>query len=232
MKEYRFATHVTMKEYNSDKWWIDSTIINNGKEIIVSAKTLKQAIRIFAEVCSTKYGIEISKNALRNKSAMYRNNLQIGYVITGSTLFDKGRGQGYTEQYVDLWTEITLIQQINFEKEWQRNIPLCRAKKPKIIAKRRNKMSRIRMITRTVTVTEVEVMCLTVSTAKVSTMVYALSGEYDTTDLALKAIKSEYETDDFKPTAIVKMSSKEVLYGMPESKFIELAEVLPPRLKE
>lgn len=90
-------------------------------------------------------------------------------------------------------------------------------------------MARIRMITRTVNVTEVEVMCLTVSTAKVSTEKFKLSGNITESAEALKLIKKHYETKDFKPTAVLSLSTEEVLYGMSEEQFIKLAEVLPPR---
>lgn len=89
-------------------------------------------------------------------------------------------------------------------------------------------MSRVRMVTRTVSVTTVAVMCVTVSTATVSTETYTLSGMLDN-GAALSAIKKQYETDDFKPTAVIKSKTSELLYGMPETEFIKLAKILPPR---
>ena len=89
-------------------------------------------------------------------------------------------------------------------------------------------MSRVRMVTRTVSVTTVTVMCVTVSTATVSTESYTLSGMLDNT-AALSAVKKQYETDDFKPTAVIKSETSELLYGMPETEFIKLAKILPPR---
>lgn len=90
-------------------------------------------------------------------------------------------------------------------------------------------MARMRMVTRTVNVTNCEVMALTISTASVSTDTLKISGTFDSKDDALKAIKKQYETADYKPTAIINMEVSEILYGMPEDKFIELAEILPPR---
>ena len=46
---------------------------------------------------------------------------------------------------------------------------------------------------------------------------------------ALSAVKKQYETDDFKPTAVIKSETSELLYGMPETEFIKLAKILPPR---
>ena len=89
-------------------------------------------------------------------------------------------------------------------------------------------MSKVRMVTRTVSVTTVDVMCVTVSTVTVSTQTYTLTGTLDNA-AALSAVKKQYETDDFKPTAVIKSETSELLYGMPETDFIKLANVLPPR---
>ena len=90
-------------------------------------------------------------------------------------------------------------------------------------------MARERMVTRTVSVTECKVMCLRISTAEVTTDTLILSGTYEHDRDVLKAIKKLYETEDYKPTAVIETTEHEILYGMTEAKFIELAEALPPR---
>ncbi len=90
-------------------------------------------------------------------------------------------------------------------------------------------MARERMVTRTVVVTTVGTMCLNVVTAEVEIHNYELSGSYSDFNVALKAIKKQYETDTFKCVAVQHMTEKEVLYGMKEIDFIKLAKVLPPR---
>ena len=90
-------------------------------------------------------------------------------------------------------------------------------------------MARQRMVTRTVNVTTCEVMGLTISQAAVSTIKVQLIGVYADKDTALKAIKKLYETDDYKPTAIISVSTEEILYGMPEEEFIKMATIMPPR---
>ena len=90
-------------------------------------------------------------------------------------------------------------------------------------------MARERMVTRTVVVTMVEVMCVNVETAEVQVNTYELSGTYADAETALKATKKVYETATFKCVAVQGMSEKEVLYGMKEIDFIRLAKVLPPR---
>ena len=89
-------------------------------------------------------------------------------------------------------------------------------------------MSKEKMITRTVKSTNVEVMCVTVSTATVSTKVYTLAGTYDTAT-ALEAVKKLYETDDFKPSVILGIDTYEELRGMSESDFYKYSTLLPSR---
>lgn len=114
--KFLFKTTVTMKEYNCKKWWIDGDCV---PELHVEAETLKEALQKYVEHVDKKACIEISKTALKEKSPMYidRKNgeaLQVGYVITGSTDFDKGNYQGWSKQYVDLWVTIYAIDYVQF----------------------------------------------------------------------------------------------------------------------
>ena len=68
MNNYIFKTTVTMKEYNSKKWWIDSGIV---REIKVEAENVKQALKKYREIVMERDYIEISENALRCKNPMY-----------------------------------------------------------------------------------------------------------------------------------------------------------------
>ena len=90
-------------------------------------------------------------------------------------------------------------------------------------------MARERMVTRTVELSVCEVMCMDTTTAEVKINTYEIGGGLTDENALLKAIKRLYETDSFKCVAISKVTTREVLYGMPESKFIELATILPPR---
>lgn len=90
-------------------------------------------------------------------------------------------------------------------------------------------MARERMVTRTVELSVCEVMCMDATTAEVKINTYEIGGGLTDEKSLLKAIKKLYETDDFKCVAISKVTQREILYGMPESKFIEFATVLPPR---
>lgn len=90
-------------------------------------------------------------------------------------------------------------------------------------------MARERMVTRTVELSVCEVMCMDTTTAEVKIKTYEIGGGLTDERAILKAIKKQHETDTFKCVAISKITNREILYGMPESKFIELATVLPPR---
>lgn len=90
-------------------------------------------------------------------------------------------------------------------------------------------MARERMVTRTVELSVCEVMCMNTTTAEVQIRTFEIGGGLTDKDALLKTIKKLYETDTFKCVAISKITAKEILYGMPESKFIELATILPPR---
>lgn len=90
-------------------------------------------------------------------------------------------------------------------------------------------MARVKMVTRTVSMTICDVMLVDVTTATVSNGEIKLSGTFDTKENALKAIKKLYETDEIKYVTVTSMHTEEVLYGMTEEEFIMYAHVLPPR---
>lgn len=90
-------------------------------------------------------------------------------------------------------------------------------------------MARERMVTRTVELSVCEVMCMNTKTAEVTIRTFEIGGGLTDEKALLKAVKKLYETDTFKCVAISKVTQKEILYGMPESRFIELATILPPR---
>ena len=88
-------------------------------------------------------------------------------------------------------------------------------------------MSRKRMVTRTITMTYAEVMCVNVETAEVTVNEYEINGSYSCQpDKLLKRLKLEHETPSIKVVAIQKMHEEEVVYGMEEEKFIVYADVI------
>lgn len=108
---YIFKTTATMKEYNNKKWYIDGGIVSDMR---IDADSVENALEIYRERVKEKNYIDISKNAMKNKSEMFVDLLdggtkQVGYIITGKTEFDKGDYTGYSTQYIDLWVTILTV---------------------------------------------------------------------------------------------------------------------------
>ena len=90
-------------------------------------------------------------------------------------------------------------------------------------------MSRVRMVTRTIDFTVANVMTLNVNTCEVSVNEYRINGVYNNEKEVLKNMQKCFETDCLKLVKIDSFHTESVLFGMKESIFMELAEVLPPR---
>ena len=71
-------------------------------------------------------------------------------------------------------------------------------------------------------------MCVNIDSAEVIVKNFTVSGKYDNENDLLKTCQNLFETDNLKLVHVYGFLEEEVLLGMPESKFIELAEVLPP----
>ena len=110
-----FKTSATMKDYNSNKWWIDEGII--GEKIITADSTAEALDKYVKSVESGDY-TTITKNAIKNKKAMYIDNEsgdaeQCGYVITASQYFQDDDGK-VSKQYIDLWITILTVVPTKF----------------------------------------------------------------------------------------------------------------------
>ena len=90
-------------------------------------------------------------------------------------------------------------------------------------------MSRIPMVTRTITSTIFEVMTVDVTNGSVNITNFTLSGEHEVSDKTLKALKKDFETDTIKLVNIESAKCDTKLYGMTEHEFIEHARILPNR---
>lgn len=93
-------------------------------------------------------------------------------------------------------------------------------------------MARVRKVTRTISSTKVIVMCVDTETAKVNNYEVEIAGVYPDEKKLMKAVSEVVETETLKPVSVVSTEVIETLYGMDEQKFIEMAEVLPPRDKK
>lgn len=89
-------------------------------------------------------------------------------------------------------------------------------------------MARKRMVTRTITFTTAKVVVYDITSDEIKTVEYKLSGELSS-DVVLKIIAKEYE--DVRPLKLTEVTVQEERCGMPEDKFIELADILPARTK-
>lgn len=90
-------------------------------------------------------------------------------------------------------------------------------------------MAREKMVTRTITETNVSVMYVNVSTASVDYCDYKLAGTFDSNEAILKYLKKNFENEEIKIVNIVHVDTVDKLYGMPETEFMSLAKVLPSR---
>ena len=93
-------------------------------------------------------------------------------------------------------------------------------------------MARSRKVTRTICSTKVIVMCVDTQTAVVDNHEVTIAGVYSDDKKLMKAVSKVVETETIKPVSIISTEIIETLYGMDEQKFIEMAEVLPPRGKQ
>lgn len=93
-------------------------------------------------------------------------------------------------------------------------------------------MARARKVTRTIASTKVVVMCVNTETAVVENYEVTIAGVYSGDKKLMKAVTKVVETETLKPVSVVSTEVIETLYAMDEQKFIEMAEVLPPRGKK
>ena len=110
-----FKTSATMKDYNRDKWWIDPGII---REKIITADSIAEALDKYVKLVERDDYTTITKNAIKNKEAMYIDNKsgeaeQCGYVITASQDFQDEDGK-LSKQYIELWITILTIVPTKF----------------------------------------------------------------------------------------------------------------------
>lgn len=82
----------------------------------------------------------------------------------------------------------------------------------------------MKLITRTISETTYEVMCLNIKTAEVQHKTLSLgSAEFTSETKCLAALQARYNTDDVKIVTIVQRSTIDRLYAMTEECFIKNA---------
>lgn len=89
-------------------------------------------------------------------------------------------------------------------------------------------MARKCMITRTILYTEATVRVYDITNDEIQMVKYKLCGRFSV-DEALKVITKEHK--EVQPLKVEEVVFKKELYGMSKEKFLELAEILPARVK-
>lgn len=90
-------------------------------------------------------------------------------------------------------------------------------------------MARRPQVTRTITTTDCNVMCLNVLTGEPFNQIVSVPRTHKDADKLLKKVKEIVDTEEVKAVHIVNSKEVETLYGMPEQDFIKYASILPPR---
>lgn len=105
MKTYLITTRAYMKDYYNSEYWIDENIVGTRR---IEAGSTNEAFEIFLKKIQESGIVSVSKNALKNKRPVYidiMGNVQIGWCITGSVLFENECSKA-KRKYVELWVEI------------------------------------------------------------------------------------------------------------------------------
>lgn len=93
-------------------------------------------------------------------------------------------------------------------------------------------MARKPMVTRTITTTKCTVLCMNVVSCEPFNKVVTLPRTYATEEKLTKKLRELIDTKDEKFVAITSAEEVETLYGMPEQKFIDNAEILDPETRK
>lgn len=90
-------------------------------------------------------------------------------------------------------------------------------------------MARTPMVTRTIQTTRANVLCLNIVEGEPFNKVVTLPRTYKDENAMLKVISKMVDNDEVKAVHVVASYVEETLYGMSEQRFIDLAQVMPPR---
>lgn len=86
-------------------------------------------------------------------------------------------------------------------------------------------MAKVRMVTRSVKVTNVTALTVNAETREMFEVSGTVAGIYDNNEALISALKGIVKPGHI-PVHIIKSEVKRIKYGMPESKFITMSEVL------
>lgn len=92
-------------------------------------------------------------------------------------------------------------------------------------------MARKPMVTRTITTTKANVLCMDIQKAEPFNKVVTLPRTYKDDKTLMKKVQEVVETDTVKAVHVVDKEEVETLYGMTEQEFIQKAVVLDPETR-
>lgn len=84
-------------------------------------------------------------------------------------------------------------------------------------------MARERMVTRTMTNTNVVVLCLDIDTAEPCSRAVKLPGTYKNQPQLLAAVRKALDTENFKAVSITDSVEETLIYGCTEAEFLSVA---------
>ena len=90
-------------------------------------------------------------------------------------------------------------------------------------------MARQPQVTRTITTTKATVLCLDLVKKEPFEKTVVLPRTYKDSKKLFKLIENLINSDEVKAVHVISTETEETLYGMSEQKFIENADILPPR---
>lgn len=90
-------------------------------------------------------------------------------------------------------------------------------------------MARVPQVTRTIITTKVNVLCMDIANETPIKKEITLPRVYKDDAHVLKAVKKVVDDDKLIAVRVLSTEKEESLYGMSGTKFVELAEKLPPR---
>ena len=90
-------------------------------------------------------------------------------------------------------------------------------------------MPRKPMVTRSFKAVDCHVLCLNIETKETDDVSLTLYGHFSSEEKLRKAVRQKLETPSIRVVEVSASDTYEQLLGMSEEKFIENAQILPPR---
>lgn len=90
-------------------------------------------------------------------------------------------------------------------------------------------MARQPQVTRTIVTSNITVLCLNLENKEPFEQIIVMPRAQKDDKKLMKKLSAMIDNDKVKAVHVIKIETTETLYGMSEEKFIETADILPPR---